>query len=388
MKTLIPSIKPKAPANLKKNVLNSILKKKSNNLLKFKKMKLIRNLSVAAAVLAICIILPFVLKSNEMNAMTLLQESIKKTQEIKSMVVKLLMKTRQQDNFDAIDLNNDFSEIVIKEKFDNQKLIRVEKEGRLAIFDGEKSYLWIKHSEEVLVVNAFAGFFGEDVIYHLLNPTALLENAQKIAELNNSKTTVKEKKNQIILTIETKAQGNYDNPYLKNSSISDSDSKSVYVFNSTTKLLEKLEISILIKGKYKTVLKTESIKYDLPITNEEIVDLPKNLNFKPYKAELTNAELSKVTSKVAVEKSFKALIKNDISNVKEFFEQYSAFIPQLLEMFNGSEILEIGEPFKSGQYPGEFVPIKIKFSNGETRDFNFAVRNDNKNKAWVLDGGL
>ena len=54
----------------------------------------------------------------------------------------------------------------------------------------------------------------------------------------------------------------------------------------------------------------------------------------------------------------------------------------------GLEVLELGEPFKSGEYVDEFVPYKVKLSNGKIKQHNLAVRNDNKNKVWVFDGGL
>jgi len=54
----------------------------------------------------------------------------------------------------------------------------------------------------------------------------------------------------------------------------------------------------------------------------------------------------------------------------------------------GVKVISIGEPFKSGLYPGQFVPYAITFKSGEVRKFNLAVRNDNPARQWTVDGGI
>jgi len=58
------------------------------------------------------------------------------------------------------------------------------------------------------------------------------------------------------------------------------------------------------------------------------------------------------------------------------------------DIFGGLEIISIGEPFKSGKYPGWFVPYEIEFKSGGVKKFNLAVRNDNAAKRWQVDGGF
>ena len=52
-----------------------------------------------------------------------------------------------------------------------------------------------------------------------------------------------------------------------------------------------------------------------------------------------------------------------------------------------TEILYIGEPFRAGDYPGVYVPYKIRFGS-EVREHNLALRNDNADNRWVFDGGI
>ena len=49
---------------------------------------------------------------------------------------------------------------------------------------------------------------------------------------------------------------------------------------------------------------------------------------------------------------------------------------------------EIGEPVRSGEYPGQFVPCKLLMRDGSVREIMLALRNDNAEGCWVVDGGI
>ncbi len=57
-----------------------------------------------------------------------------------------------------------------------------------------------------------------------------------------------------------------------------------------------------------------------------------------------------------------------------------------------TEITTIGEPFRAGDYPGVFVPYEIRVKGGpsgeRTIKHQLALRNDNPEHRWVVDGGL
>ena len=56
--------------------------------------------------------------------------------------------------------------------------------------------------------------------------------------------------------------------------------------------------------------------------------------------------------------------------------------------YRGLEVKSIGESFSSGLYPGRFVKCKVVLPNGKKETLTLALRNDNKYKVWLLDGGL
>jgi hypothetical protein len=54
-----------------------------------------------------------------------------------------------------------------------------------------------------------------------------------------------------------------------------------------------------------------------------------------------------------------------------------------------SELLFLGEPFRSGEYPGVYVPYKVRYGpQGSVRAHNLALRDDNPALRWVYDGGI
>jgi hypothetical protein len=56
-----------------------------------------------------------------------------------------------------------------------------------------------------------------------------------------------------------------------------------------------------------------------------------------------------------------------------------------------SSIVSLGEPYRTGAYPGLYVPYVIRVGSGDaasTRQHSLAVRNDNPQRRWVFDGGI
>ena len=65
-----------------------------------------------------------------------------------------------------------------------------------------------------------------------------------------------------------------------------------------------------------------------------------------------------------------------------------AMVDWLVDKHNRpTEILYIGEPFRAGEYPGVYVPYKVRFGS-EVKEYNLALRNDNPENRWVFDGGI
>jgi RNA polymerase sigma factor (sigma-70 family) len=61
---------------------------------------------------------------------------------------------------------------------------------------------------------------------------------------------------------------------------------------------------------------------------------------------------------------------------------------QQKDELKGVQLISLGDPFKKPSYAGVFVPYHIRFKDGEEKNFNLAVRNDNPEQKWYFDGGF
>jgi hypothetical protein len=162
------------------------------------------------------------------------------------------------------------------------------------------------------------------------------------------------------------------------------------VFDKTTKLLKGLKI-YLLEGKTATLIfSIDRIDYDTNISNDAFaINLPDGVEWQTINIDVVNESFSTISSKRAAELIFEALAKKDFKSTKTVWTQFSSFSINTIEKnYGGLKVLRIGESFKSGLYPGEFVPYMIKLSDGSVRNAKLALRNDNKNKVWVVDGGI
>lgn len=382
MNEMIPKIKPSAPLSLKKNVINKIKMERKE----MKKVTL-KKLSAVAAIFIALMMLPVVFSTNSeaKAAMRLLGESIDKSDNLKTMVIKFLMLTTPNENFISIREDGSMTEHTFTVSFDNPNKWRLEKSGRTAMFDGVNSYMWGNVNTHTIKVMSNEHYVFLEDFEQFLEPQKILRNEQQLAKNDGSEITMTETKNQIMLTVTSKAKGDFTNDYSKNSSIVESDNKRIYTFDKETKLLQALTIQIFYNNKYHTVLETTSILYDVPIDMNKLVERPEGEWMSIDKGPSKNAALTGVTSKEAAKLIFTALANKNIKPIKEALTYYDE---KTIKEYYGLELLEIGDSFKSGLYAGEFVPYKIKFANGKTYKGNLALRNDNQNKIWVVDGGF
>ncbi len=352
-----------------------------------------RILSVAAIVTAIMFIVPFVSKNNASNnsataAATVFDNAIDANALIKSMEIKFSIRTDPKDNFDLIGKDFSMVEHTIIKSFGKPEKWRVEKSGRVVLFDGSNQFLWTPELKQAVKGNARAGFI--DWLKILLEPSSIMWKEKEQAKEKGSAITMSESEDKTFVTITSKAQGNFLNDYLKNTSIQESDNRREYVFDNKTKLLKGLKIYLLENKTETLIFNIETINYDVTINPAAFaIQLPAGVEWQALNLNVSNETFSNISSKRAAELIFDALAKKDFDSNKEVWSQYNFVSRKMIESnYGGLQVIKIGESFKSGMYPGEFVPYEIKLSNGDTKSFKIALRNDNPNKVWIVDGGL
>ena len=385
MNELIPKIRPTVPQSLKGNVLSLINKRK-------KRMKNIRNYSAVAAVVAAFIYFPLVMgNGTQAQAMDLIEQSISKVDEVKTMVITYSMRNPFTYNPDVFDMREKMNQMTGEIIFEQPLVWKFESKNKWYIFDGDKTY-W--HSDSYDYCTVSFNFILNDLgLFNamFLKPTSLMETIQKVAKDKNTKIDMQSKGDSIILTFNSKVRsidkhrfmigdlfGWYNNK-IKGSFVT--NCRHIYVFDSKTKLLRSFKISVLEKDKFIVILKSEKINYNVSIDKNKILEKQKSIK-KRVLLEYKYFIDVNMTSKQAVEKIINAF-KTDSTAImttnlpierKEYFKNWY-----------GMEILEIGEPYKKDNYVGEIVPCKVKIKDGEIINTNIAVRKDNEFKIWVLD---
>jgi len=403
MEKILSGLKPKtqlnAPILLKQNIIIQLSKmeemKNSTSRTFGISSKVRKILSIAALLAVVLIITPFVVKNDAfMNgtakaADIFITSSIEATHLIKSMIIKLKVRTISDDSFALVGTEYPMVDHTIWKSFENPVKWRVDKGDRVAAFDGNSQYLWLPKTEEGIKAGPEINF--TEWLQILLNPANILSQEQKLTKERGSKLTMNEKNGLLNLTITSKARGNFINDYCKNKSIEESDNRREYTFDNVTKLLKGLKIYILDGKKETLIVEITSIEYDLKLDPSRfVINLPVGVEWKEYNQNFTSETFRNITSQRVAALFFGGMARDDwklVGEACDFFSSTSEKARSVKNQFSGLKVIKIGEPFKSGLYPGEFVPYEIRLKTGELVKHNLAVRNDNPNQTWIVDGG-
>jgi len=398
---LKPKLTPNAPFSLKQNVINQLkaeeetMDQQDSTTIRFSS-RVKRIISIAAVFMAIMMLVPLAAKyhfggnSTVKAADGFLESSIKASQLVKTMVIHMKVRTLPDDNFALIGTSYGMVDHTIWKSFESPNQWRVDKGKRQVVFDGQFQYQWIQESQRALKAGANCSF--TEWLKILLDPENVLKKEQDAIKNKGLKFKMEEKGNDLLLSLESKAEGNFINDYCKNQSINESDNRREYVFDKNTKLLKALKIFVIEKDKEIMILELNKIEYNTKIDPSLFaIQLPAGIEWQEYAQNYKSERFKNISSKRAAELFFEALSNKDWALAGEtcdYFNLNSEKVRNVKDGFAGLKVLHVGEPFKSGLFPGEFVPYEIKLKTGETRKHNLALRKDNENQVWVVDGGF
>lgn len=384
LRSVTPVSLPAAPASLAANVLDRL--ETSPNLPKTRLTgrKLLRMAaSTAALFAAVGLILWGVRPGSAHAASIIFDQSLKSTEQLRSMVMKLNVRTLPRDNFALIDLEAEMVPHTLTVLLDTRPQWRLDKGGRIVMYNGQQQYMWIPDLNEGVTAGIDAGF--AEWFRILLNPRMILEKEKAAAEKGNGKYRIRETDSEIHLTIEAKAQGKFTNNYLLNSSVEESDNRREYIFDRETGLIRSLKVFVLEKNRETLVIETTGIIYNAPVDGHLLTALPERITWQEQTVP-TGRKFANISAKEAAELVFDALSRRQLPEVKEMFQGFG--FSAIEKKYGGLKLIRLGEPFQSGLYPGWFVPYKIVLPDGKTEKWNLALRNDNPNRVWKVDGGL
>jgi hypothetical protein len=267
---------------------------------------------------------------------------------------------------------------------------RIENAGRIEVVDGESSLLFISPNRAAKREHCH-GY--NSWLKKLLDADQILDREIQLSEEEGSELSLTNEKGadgrqKLVVTVESKAQGDFTNDWCKNSSITESDNSRIYHFDAETKLLEGLEVYIHAQDEDVLVLEVTHIEYNFDL--EPVLftlEFPDDVIWFVEPEELTDQSYAQMTPKEMTQAFFEACADENWEEALKFYTKSE--VPQSIkDNLSGLEIISIGEPFQSGLYPGWIVPCEIKLKNGEALKGHLSVRNDNPAQRYIIDGGL
>lgn len=157
-------------------------------------------------------------------------------------------------------------------------------------------------------------------------------------------------------------------------------------WNLASKQLTGLRQWVVARGAKTLVRDLRTVEY-LPDVAEATfaIDLPADVRYSELFA--APPEIDRLTSREAAERLWQAAIRGDWETVR-YFVPSPATRDWIMRM-RPIELRSLGEPFKSGAYPGVLIPYEVRYGSREgTTRHNIAMRNDNRFGRWIADGGI
>ncbi len=336
------------------------------------------SLSAVAAVLLL-VSLP-----SGMSAKEILAEAINALGGTEDIEMTVEVRTRPVENFRYIDIDEDF---VIHRIYiaDSDSLLRwrIDKGERVATGNGTDIYTWmptlklglhLPESEEENVLGYMAT---------LLSPLKILET-----ELDNciggqgGEFTVTKSGDDIILTVHAMPQGDFDNPYLLNSSITESENIRRYVIDADTKRLKSAIVSVVSGSREIQVLKIISINYGQH--RNDMCRLADGIRY--VETENQPVGLKGLSAEEAATTILNAFTDWDEAILgKVMMKEVSNAAYK--EKFSGSRLISIGHSFTSGTGNSIFVPYTLELRDGTIQRHNIALQKTDSG-GWIVVGGL
>lgn len=177
-------------------------------------------------------------------------------------------------------------------------------------------------------------------------------------------------------------KGNFDNPYLLNSSIAESENIRRYVIDAESKRLKSATVSVIAGSREITVLKITSINYGLH--RNDICRLADGIRY--VETEHGPVGLKGLSAEEAATTILNAFTDwNEAILDKVMMREVSDVTYK--EKFSGSRLISIGHSFTSGTGNSIFVPYTLELKDGTVQRHNIALQKTDSG-GWIVAGGL
>ena len=302
--------------------------------------------------------------------------------------VLMRMRIRDNENFTFVNLAGDLQRvegwIEVSKEPGGKPRARVEKPGWTFTFDGENSLLYRARSNEAL-----RGIRLDETI-EMLWPAAWVRKLQGLPPAGVQVLAHEQEHGQGRLLL--RAEGRDTRP-LGPGAFDDFERETEVVWDLGTGRLTGLRRWVLHEGQRVLFSELETIEY-LPSIPEPTLrqKLPADVRWAksgPLNEAPVPAPEERLGPREVARRVFEAAAVGDRATV----EQHSGS-PGLTDglLAGTKRVIAIGEPFRTGSYAGVYVPYEIEWAGAQAgagvRKGKLALRDDNPQKRWVVDGGI
>ena len=322
--------------------------------------------------------------------LTFLQQSIQSVQNVGSFQMEVYARTTQQENFATFDPAMPFVKIDIKLLRQNDFLFyRVEKaNGRTVVSDGRNQYMWIPN------VLYLKGSQESDFLEHFANlifPERLLTIQKSAIKLSNeNKMTQVESDSTIVLTVDGVEKNSDLRQLFETGKMDDCRLIVENTFTKNDGLLRFVKLWVIKDGKKILLLHIDNIRYNVMLNKGEITRLPTAewTDITEQRATSSNRlkQLQNETPQQAAKRILNAIIADKDSQAAEALIYYKSILPQLIHKLKGCKVSAF-ETRKDSSYVGVYVFYTLTTPEGNREKRHIAIRNDNEQHIWIVDGG-
>lgn len=395
---LTPKVEVKPSADFRQRILNAAAEQVTE---KPRKSRLTYWLGAATSMAAVvAIAITFMFNSPAYAARKYFSTAIIAAQEAKTMIMKLSVRTAADEPIDYINPTLDFIPATVKVIYNEPMLWSIEKkDGRTVLYKGADAagdyvYQWIGGQDGRTGWKFNHARYSTEELEAMLDPRILLEAERRTAARNKgTKYEILDLGELVIVRASTTAQGDFSkSDYMLNTSLTEANTIREYSFSKQTGLLWKMRIIIPNDKQPVTVIESESIDYNLPLSVDDLYIKERFGNITFNDIEFKQGESSPLAG-ITADEAAKIILDamgswdSDILDTALFY--YKGDLMRVIESkYKGLQVQSVGKSFKSGLYAGRFVKCKVVLADGSKETLTLAIRNDNKNKVWLLDGGL
>lgn len=327
----------------------------------------------------------------ESKRITFLQQSIQSVQNVGSFQMEVYARTTPQDNFAYFDPAMPFVKTDIRLLRQNDSLFyRVEKaNGRTVVSDGSNQYMWVP---EKLYLKGSRGANFLERFSNLMFPERLLATQKSaIALSKENKVTQTETDTTVVLTVEGTEKYNDLQQLFETGKM---DECSIIIENTFTKnddLLRFVKLWVVKDGQKTLLLHIDNIRYNVMLSKADIIRLPDAEWTDVTQQQPTSGnrleQLKNETAEQAAERILAAIISGNESQASEALVYYKPVFNNLSKRMKNCKASDF-QVRKESSYAGVHVFYTLTSPNGKQEKRHIALRNDNQQHIWIVDGGL